>query len=123
MGCGCKTDGNQVPNLDGSIDMPNDNVNYGISNVILRVLAFILMMFTLPIIMLAVIWFIFELLILNKQINMKKIVKVLSSKLKPFNEGYEDDEEDYDDYEDEDEFNEENYEMIDVEDITPVTRK
>jgi len=124
MGCGCKTNSKYESNYDSSIKRPDKNITYGISNVILRVIAFTLMMALLPIIMLAVIWFIFELLILNKEIDMKKIVRVLSSKIKPFNEGYEEDEDyddDDDDYEDDDEFNEENYEMVEVDDITPVT--
>ena len=120
MGCGCKTNSKYESNYDSSIKRPDKKITYGISNVILRVIAFTLMMALLPIIMLAVIWFIFELLILNKEIDMKRIVKVLSSKIKPFNEGYEEDEDD-DDYEDDDEFNEENYEMVEVDDITPVT--
>jgi hypothetical protein len=70
--------------------------------------------------MIAVIWFMFQLFFLNKEIDMKKILNVLSSKIKPFNEGYET-EDDYEDEED-DEFTEE-YEMIDVEDITPITSK
>ena len=122
MGCGCKTNSKYESNYDSSIKRPDKKITYGISNVILRVIAFTLMMALLPIIMLAVIWFIFELLILNKEIDMKRIVKVLSSKIKPFNEGYEEDEDD-DDYEDDDEFNEENYEMVEVDDITPVTTK
>jgi hypothetical protein len=59
---------------------------------------------------------------LNKEIDMKKIVRVMSSKIKPFNEGYEEEDDDYDDDED-DEFIEENYEMVDVEDITPIASK
>jgi hypothetical protein len=73
--------------------------------------------------MIAIIWFMFELFLLNKEIDMKKIVTVLSSKIRPFNEGYEEEYEDDDDDDDDDEFNEENYEMVDVEDITPVTTK
>jgi hypothetical protein len=123
MGCGCKTNEKYESKYDSSIKRPDKNITYGISNVILRVIAFTLMMGLLPIIMLAVIWFTFELLILNKEIDMKKVVRVLSSKIKPFNEGYEEDEDEDDDYEDDDEFNEENYEMVEVDDITPVTTK
>ena len=124
MGCGCKTNAKYESNYGSSIKRPDKQITHGISNVILRVIAFILMMALLPIIMLAVIWFIFEILILNKEIDMKKIVSVLSSKIKPFNEGYEEDyDDDDDDYEDDDEFNEENYEMVEVDDITPVTTK
>jgi phosphopantothenoylcysteine synthetase/decarboxylase len=117
MGCGCKTGNNYEPNSEGS----NNEEKRGFSNIILRLLAFMLMMVFLPIIMIAIIWFIFELVILNKEIDMKKIVRVMSSKIKPFNEDYEDDEDD--DYDDDDEFTEENYEMVDVEDVTPIARK
>jgi hypothetical protein len=67
--------------------------------------------------MIAVVWFMFELLVLNQEIDMKKIVMVLTSKLKRFNDdGYDDD---YDEEYDE----EEEYEMLDVDDITPSTIK
>jgi hypothetical protein len=118
MGCGCKTDNNYEPNLEGS----NNEEKKGFSNIIVRLLAFMLMMVFLPIIMIAIVWFIFELVMLNKEIDMKKIVRVMSSKIKPFNEGYEEEDDDYDDDED-DEFIEENYEMVDVEDITPIASK
>jgi ATP-dependent Zn protease len=117
MGCGCKTGNNYEPNLEGS----NNKEKKGFYNILLRLLAFTLMMVLLPIIMIAIIWFIFELVMLNKEVDMKKIVKLMSSKLKPFNEDYEEDEEDDDD--DDDEFTEENYEMVDVEDLTPIARK
>jgi hypothetical protein len=131
MGCGCKKNGKYEPRSKSSIDNSiNDETKFrpgGSANVVLRILAFILMVCTLPIIIVAIIWFMFDLLILNKEMDMKRIVRGLTSKIKPFNEGYEEDEDyeddDDDDYDDDDEFNEENYEMIDVEDITPVTRK
>lgn len=119
MGCGCKTSGKQEPNIDGS----NKKINSGFSNIIIKILAFSLMMLLLPIIMIAIIWFIFELIVLNKEIDMKKILMVLTSKLKPFNEGYEEFEDYDEDDEDDEEFTEENYEMIDVEDITPTPSK
>jgi hypothetical protein len=132
MGCGCTKNGKYEPILDNSIDNLNNGENKttfsGSTNIILRILAFILMLGTLPIIMVAIIWFMFELLILNKEMDMKRIVRGLTAKIKPFNEGYVenedyDDEDDDEDYDDDVEFNEENYEMVDVDDITPVTRK
>jgi ATP-dependent Zn protease len=117
MGCGCKTNNNYEPNSEGS-----NNNKKSFSNILIRLLAFMLIMVFLPIIIIAIIWFIFELIMLNKEIDMKKIVKVLSSKIKPFNEGYEEDDDDYED-DDDDDFTEENYEMVDVEDITPIASK
>ena len=125
MGCGCKTNTKYESNYDSSNKRPNNNkITSGYSIFLIRVLAFILSLFLLPIIMIAIIWFMFELFLLNKEIDMKKIVTVLSSKIRPFNEGYEEEYDD-DDYENDadDEFNEENYEMVGVEDITPVTTK
>ncbi len=118
MSCGCKTNVNYEPNNDGS----EKKINLGFTNIIVKILAFSFMMLLLPVIMLAIIWFIFELIILNKEVDIKRVVKVLSSKIKPFNEGFEEDDEEEDE-EDDDEFTEENYEMIDVEDITPVRNK
>jgi hypothetical protein len=124
MGCGCKTNTKYESNYDSSIKRPdNNNIKSGYSIFLIRVLAFILSLFLLPIIMVAITWFMFELFFLNKEIDMKKIVTVLSSKIKPFNEGYEEEYADNYDDDDDDEFNEENYEMVDVEDITPVTTK
>jgi ATP-dependent Zn protease len=116
MSCGCKTSGKEEPNKVG-LEKNNKRIN-GFSNVFIKILAFAFMMLLLPIIMLAIIWFIFELIVLNKEIDMKKIVMFLSSKIKPFNEGYVEFEEEDEDDED-DELTEENYEMIDVENITP----
>lgn len=120
MGCGCKAEVKEESNLNNYNLNKNNNIKSGYSMFLVRILAFILSLFLLPIIMVAIVWFMFELFLLNKEIDMKKIVTVLSSKIKPFNEGYEDE---YEDEYDDDEFNEENYEMVDVEDITPVTTK
>jgi ATP-dependent Zn protease len=122
MGCGCKTGNNYEPNTEGSDNNKSlSNTKSGYSIFLIRVLAFSLSLFLLPIIMIAVIWFMFELFILNKEIDMKKIVTVLSSKIKSFNEDYVS--EDYDEDDEDDEFTEENYEMVDVEDITPIASK
>ncbi len=119
MSCGCKTNTKTQTNEQSSTLNINRNIKNGYSLFLVRVLAFTLSLFLLPIIMIAIVWFMFELFFLNKEIDMKKILQVLSSKIKPFNEGYE---AEYEEDED-DEFTEEDYEMIDVEDITPVTNK
>lgn len=124
MGCGCKTNSFKDTNSNNLNNKPKDKSGNSFSNILVKILAFSLMMLLLPFIMLVIIWFVFDLIILNREIDMKKIIRVLSSKIKPFNEGYE--ENNYDDYEDEDEedeFTEENYESVDVEDITPIAIK
>jgi ATP-dependent Zn protease len=121
MGCGCKTNNEYKSSSENYKNLNNKRIN-GFSNIILKILAFSFMMILLPIIMLAIIWFIFELIILNKEIDMKKITMILTSKIKPFNEGYDEYDDEYDDDDDED-YDEEDYEMIGVDDLTPVTRK
>lgn len=120
MSCGCKTNSFKSSKSDVFPKELNVNITNSFSNFLVKILAFSLMMLLLPVIMLAIIWFIFELIMLNKEIDMKKVVRVLSSKIKPFNEDYEQDDDEEDE---EDEFTEENYEMVDVEDITPITSK
>lgn len=115
MSCNCKT-----KNYPSNQKSSNNILTKSKTNFLLRVLAFSLGLILLPVIMGAVIWFMFELLMLNKEIDMKKIVNVMTSKIKPFNE--EEDEYDEED-DDEDVFTEENYEMLDVEEITPITNK
>lgn len=115
MSCNCKT--KNYPTNQKSL---NKTLTKNNTNIVLRIFAFTLGLLLLPIIMMAVIWFMFELLMLNKEIDMKKIANIMTSKIKPFNEDYEDD---YEEEDDDDEFTEENYEMLDVEEITPITSK
>lgn len=120
MGCGCKTNQGNVSNENKVKTKSINNTKNALLFLPIRILAFLLSFFLLPIIMIAIIWFMFELLLLNKEIDMKKILTVLSSKIKPLNEGYEE-ENDYE--EEEDDFTEENYEILDVENITPIASK
>lgn len=81
----------------------------------LKFLGFLIALISIPFIMLAVIWFMFELIVLSKELDMKKVTRVLTSKLKPFNEDYY---EELDDEEEEEEFDEDELTLINVEDIT-----
>ena len=142
MGCGCKTnssdkfeltsfndkslDSNNNENLETNLETnkPNNIINY-----LFKLIGFFMGLLLLPIIVLAIIWFMFQLLVLNQEVDMKRIVLVLSSKLKRFNESnideiyYGDDDDDEEEEYDEEEYDEENYEMLDVDDITPRTIK
>jgi hypothetical protein len=136
MGCGCKTNiTNKYEQTSFNYESiglknnenletkkPNKIINY-----LFKLIGFFMGLLLLPIIVLAIIWFMFQLLVLNQEVNMKRIVLVLSSKLKRFNESNIDEiyygDDDYEDEDDEEEFDEENYEMLDVEDITPRTTK
>jgi hypothetical protein len=130
MGCGCKTKTNKsfeteekqtIKAFDFEYqNKEGQNSNFIVKNLI-KIVSFSIALLLLPIIMIAVVWFMFELLVLNQEIDMKKIVTVLTSKLKRFNDddGYDDEyDNDYDE-----EYDDENYEMLDVDDITPSTIK
>lgn len=127
MACGCKTKTNNSFETEQkqtikAFDFEHQNKkgrksNFIIKNLI-KIVSFSIALLLLPIIMIAITWFMFEILVLNQEIDMKKIVMVLTSKLKRFNDdGYDDEyDNDYDE-----EYDEENYEMLDVDDITPST--
>jgi hypothetical protein len=126
MGCGCSAKKvNKEKELsdyvfhDSSSFSKDNNLKESIFSKImfqtLKIIAFLFMLLFIPIIMVAVVWFIFNIVVLNKDVNIKRIVTVLASKLKRFNED-EFDTYDEDDY-DEDDYDEENYELIDVEEI------
>jgi hypothetical protein len=143
MGCGCKTNSSdkseQISFNDKSLGSKNNenletnletNKPNPIVNYLFKIIGFFIGLLFLPIIVLAIIWFMFQLLVLNGDVDMKRIVLVLSSKLKRFNESNvdgiyygDDDDDDDEEYDDEEEYDEENYEMLDVEDITPRTIK
>jgi len=113
MGCGCKTKEKINESSNNTVN------NRSVPNIIVGLLAFILSLFLIPFMVIAMVWFTFDLLVLNKEIDMKRIITVLSSKIKRFNEDeYEDDEEDDFDIE-EDDFDIEEFEELNVEDITP----
>lgn len=125
MGCGCsaktyskeKEINNKI--YEDSSKFKDENLKESVFSKImyqsLKLVAFFIMLLFVPFIMIAVVWFIFSVVVLNKEVDMKKIVTILASKIKRFNE----DEYDDDDYEDDDfeEYDEDNYELIDVEEV------
>lgn len=134
--CGCKNNKSINLNFNNSFETEQNktikafdfeyqskggqNSNFIIKNLI-KIVSFSIALLLLPIIMIVIVWFMFDILVLNQEIDMKKIVTVLTSKLKRFNDDY-----GYDDEYDEEyaeEYDEENYEMLDVDDITPSTIK
>lgn len=132
MGCGCntkikktndkETQQYEVLETGKSFNFNEKNVELPVLDFIvknlIKIVGFTLSLLLLPIIMIAVIWFLFQLLVLNQEIDMKKIFTAVTSKLRRFNEDYEDELEDDEDDEDEI-YDEEHYETLDVEDITP----
>lgn len=120
MSCGCKSkkiveNGVKIKSFNfNETKTSNSKLNFVIKNIFKLLSFFIALVILLPIITIAIVWFMFELLVLNQEVDMKKILILLSSKLKPFNvENIEsEDDEDEDDVV---------YKMLDVEDITPNT--
>lgn len=138
MGCGCSTKTKTNKTANNKLESQNNQVapsssftfNENSSNPkildfivknFIKIASFSLALLFLPIIMLAVIWFMFQLLVLNQEIDMRKVVTTLSSKIRRFNDDYDDEDEyDEDEYDDEEDYyDEENYEALDVEEITP----
>jgi hypothetical protein len=113
MGCGCK--GN-VSN-DNSIKFGDLTVNAKLRRVgfyTLKVFAFMLAILALPIINIAIIWFIFQIVVLNQSFSVKEIVFKIMGKALTRN----DDDDDDDDYYDLDELNEDDVTLLDVDEIT-----
>jgi hypothetical protein len=68
--------------------------------------------------MLVIAWFLFDTIVLNKNVDLGRLVNVVANNIKKFNEEYDEDEE-YDEEDDEDEeYDEEDYIALNVEDIT-----
>jgi hypothetical protein len=110
MGCNCK--GQSVDNL-----LKDDRVKLSISNLIgkytLKILLFLMLLVILPFINIAIIWFMFNTVILNKDVNIKPLLLALGNQFKE--KKYEDDEIDIEEF---NELTEDDVVMVDVEDIT-----
>ncbi len=128
MGCSCKA--GQTPNSNQKnnnnnvkFEPNNDGRNRILSSVLgytFKLIAFFLGVLLLPIINIAIIWFMFNTLVLTKEFNIKGLFDRLM-KSKKFKElSKEDDDDDYYDGDDDDFENltEDDVIMVDVEDIT-----
>jgi hypothetical protein len=110
MGCNCK----------GNVSNDN-NVKFGdltykakfkrVSFYGLKIFGFLLAILALPIINIAIIWFMFKIVVLNKTFDVKEIVlKILGNSLKRNDDDDDDDELD--------EYDEDDVVMLDVDEIT-----
>ena len=100
-GCNCKTD----KNSDGITKIGKQSfVNYFLKGII-----FLLMIAALPIINLVIIWFMFNTLIMNKQLDIKPLLLAIGNKFKESN--------DFDDDDDDDELTEDDVVMLDVDNL------
>lgn len=110
MGCNCKNE----PNLADGLTDESTDINKGslLSRIVLtsfRFIGFLIALVFTPIILLVLVWFMFKMIVLNEDIDMKGIVTFFANKIKS-NERDEDEEEDF-----EEEFNEDDYIMEDME--------
>lgn len=132
MGCSCKT--GEKPNVDinSAIVNKENNENVKHKNLSLflsytaKLIGFFVGILLLPLINIAIIWFMFNTLVLTKEVDVKLLFSRMmrSKKLKDFSK----DDEDY--YDDEDEEDDDEFEnltendviMVDVDDITPKSK-
>jgi hypothetical protein len=84
MGCNCKSNAIDVSNKDNKIDI----LGFG-----LKIIAFLIALLLLPIIMVAIIWIMFNTLVLTKETDLKPLLKKLGEK---FSDNYDDDDDDDD---------------------------
>lgn len=109
MSCNCKNGQSMESMLENENKNPK-SVGQTVIKYTLKVLGFLVLMAALPIINLYIIWFIFNMLVLNKNIDVKPILLTLGNKFKQ--KDYDEDDEEYN------ELTEDDVELLDVEDIT-----
>jgi len=114
MGCNCK--GNT--NLSPSGEPIKLSLTQNIFTYSLKFFGFLLFLILLPIINLGIIFYVFKMLVLNKEINMIPALYKLLNKAKNI------DDDEYDDEDDEefDELTEDDVELLHVEEITNATK-
>jgi hypothetical protein len=116
MGCNCKN----KKSLDYSINTVESSENSEpLFDVIVKyaakIIGFLVAVCLMPLIMLVIIWFMFDVIVLTKEIDLTKILDKFVNKAKYFNE--EDDEDDDDDYADIDTVSEDKLIMLNAEEI------
>jgi hypothetical protein len=112
MGCNCKNSNN----FEYTEKTTNKTIFETILKYSFKSLAFLISLVLLPVIMIAIVWFLFDIIVLNKNVDLGRIVKIVAKNTSRFNEDYEkESEEDDDNFE---EINEEDYIALNVEDIT-----
>jgi hypothetical protein len=121
MSCGCKTKKTELDKENKEL-IKNEKTKNNFNGVkyFVKLIGFFIALLTIPFIVLFIIWFMFDLIVLNNQVDMQKAAKALISKIKFANEDNElHDNYDDDDYDD-DELDETQYIAVDVDDITPI---
>ena len=106
MSCNCKNGGSMDTLLDNKTE--EVSVRRKIIKYTLKTLAFILMLVLLPILNLYIIWIMFKMVVMNKNIDIKPLLMAIGEKFM-----IKDDDDDDDDFNEDDELV-----MMNVEDIT-----
>lgn len=116
MGCNCKSGGvntTESENINNKQSAVELIVHYSA-----KISGFLVGVLLSPLIMIAIIWFMFDIIVLNKNVDlsliMKKVVKI--------HEAIMADDEETEDDEIEDEFEEYDYVTVNVEEITPKSK-
>lgn len=113
MGC-CKKGQNMETILEN-----NDNEALGggqlVLKYILKVFGFLILLLTLPIINLVIIWYMFSMLVLNKNIDVKPLLLAIGAKFKP-------EDKDVDDNDELEVLTTEDVILMDVEDVTNLSK-
>jgi len=112
MGCGCKGNVSNSPKIKfGDLTFKAKLKRLGFYS--LKSLVFLLGLAFLPIINIAIIWFMFNIIVLNKEFNVKDIVfQILGNVLKKKDDDDDDDDDEFEDYDEDD------VELLDAEEIT-----
>jgi hypothetical protein len=101
--------------MDSMLENENEkpqNLAQNLTKYTLKILGFLFMMILLPIINLAIIWYIFKMFVLNEKVDIKPLLMAIGTKYKPKDEDEEIDEDDYDSLTDDDVI------LVNAEDIT-----
>ena len=119
MSCGCKTKKTELDKQNKEL-IKNEKTKNNFNGVkyFVKLIGFFIALLTIPFIVLFIIWFMFDLIVLNNQVDMQKAAKALISKIKFANEDNQLHSDDYED--DDDELDESQYIAVDVDDITPI---
>lgn len=120
MSCGCKAEKKELDKQNKEL-IKNEKTKNNFNGVkyFVKLIGFFIALLTIPFIVLFIIWFMFDLIVLNNQVDMQKAAKALISKIKFANEDNQLHSDDYED-DDDDELDESQYIAVDVDDITPI---
>jgi hypothetical protein len=114
MSCNCKN-GQSIDSMLENGGQTKNSVTQTVIKYALKILGFLILIAALPIINIYIVWLIFNMLILNKNIDVKPILLSLGKKFKQKDDDDDDDDDDYEDYK---ELTEDDVVLLDVEDIT-----